>query len=178
MIVDKDAPENVLESYTFSFKYTGKLGELNTCLSTISLGATGCVADMKTMQTARLGIEMIVRRLITLTSFLPMLPSMFSPVHSTIKEDLSLQADRRYLEIHLFYTDNCPQEYEPPGFNKASSDMICFPSNDLWRPEGQLCGRMDSGYHTLVTLQPHLITANGRQRWPQSDFFKMDWTRA
>ncbi|KAN0083657.1 HORMA domain containing protein [Elaphomyces granulatus] len=131
VIVDKNAPENVLESYTFSFKYTGALGELNTCLSTISLGATGCVADMRTMQTARLGIEMIVRRLITLTSFLPMLPN------------------KRYLEIHLFYTDNCPQEYEPPGFNKASSDMICFPSNSLWRPESQLCGRLDSGYHTV-----------------------------
>jgi hypothetical protein len=85
VIVDKDAPENVLESYTFSFKYTGALGELNTCLSTISLGATGCVADMRTMQTARLGIEMIVRRLITLTSFLPMLPSMFSRFHSRIQ---------------------------------------------------------------------------------------------
>lgn len=49
---------------------------MDSRLASVSLESTGCVADMKTMQTARLGLEMIIRRLITLSTFLPILPSM------------------------------------------------------------------------------------------------------
>ena len=75
VFVDKDVPSNVLESYTFSFKYTGGLSDVNNRLASISLEQTGCTADMKTARTAKLGLEMIVRRLITLSTFLPILPS-------------------------------------------------------------------------------------------------------
>lgn len=77
ILVDKDAPENVLESYTFSFRYTRAEGDVNNCLESLSLEPMGCVADMKTAQTARIGLETIVRRLITLSAFLPTLPSTY-----------------------------------------------------------------------------------------------------
>ena len=77
ILVDKDAPEHVLESYTFSFRYTGAEGDVNNRLESLSLEQMGCVADMKTAQTARIGLETIVRRLITLSAFLPTLPSMY-----------------------------------------------------------------------------------------------------
>lgn len=77
ILVDKDAPENVLESYTFSFRYAGAEGDVNNRLESLSLEPMGCVADMKTAQTARIGLETIVRRLITLSAFLPTLPSMY-----------------------------------------------------------------------------------------------------
>lgn len=54
---------------------------MDSRLASISLESTGCAADtadMKTVQTARLGLEMIIRRLITLSTFLPILPSMLS----------------------------------------------------------------------------------------------------
>lgn len=75
ILVDKDTPENVLESYTFSFKYTGAAGDMNSRLERLSIDPVGCVADMKTAQTARIGLETIIRRLITLSAFLPTLPS-------------------------------------------------------------------------------------------------------
>jgi meiosis-specific protein len=150
VIVDKDAPDQVLESYTFSFKYSGGLGDLDRTLASVSLNTSGCVADMKTVQTARLGLEMIVRRLITLSSFLPILPSTPSFCSQRFQPVLIDKLDKRFLEIHLHYTENCPLEYEPPGFNTAVGDSIRFPLNANWRRESQLCGAMDSGYHTLV----------------------------
>ncbi|KAG2418035.1 hypothetical protein HFD88_001135 [Aspergillus terreus] len=131
ILVDKDAPENVLESYTFSFKYTGVSGNMNTCVQSLTIDPVGCTADMKSAQTARVGLETIVRRLITLSAFLPVLPN------------------KRNLGIHLFYTDDCPPDYEPPGFSAAKSDTIKYPFGANWRKESQSCGFMDSGWHTV-----------------------------
>lgn len=80
ILVDKNKPSNVLESYTFSFKYSGSAGDVNRRLESLSLDPVGCIADMKTAQSARAGLEMIVRRLITLSAFLPTLPSTLGPV--------------------------------------------------------------------------------------------------
>ena len=74
VFVDKNEPTNVLESYTFSFKYTGDVRDMNSRLASISLESVG-TADMQTFRTARHGLETIIRRLITLSTFLPMLPS-------------------------------------------------------------------------------------------------------
>lgn len=131
VLVDKDMPTNVLESYTFTFKYTGGPGDMSSRLESLSLHPVGCVADMKTAQSARMGLEMIVRRLITLSAFLPNLPN------------------KRNLGIHLFYTENCPPGYEPPGFSVAADHTIKYPLNDNWMKESQSCGIMDSGYHTV-----------------------------
>nr|XP_001393148.2 meiosis specific protein Hop1 [Aspergillus niger CBS 513.88] len=131
ILVDKDAPENVLESYTFSFRYTGVDNDVNNRLESLSIEPMGCVADMKTAQTARIGLETIVRRLITLSAFLPTLPN------------------KRSLGVHLFYTEDCPPDYEPPGFNGAEDDTIKFPLNENWKRESQSCGQMNSGRHTV-----------------------------
>jgi hypothetical protein len=75
VVADKAEPDNVLESYTFTFKYTGGAGQLNSRLESLSIEPVGYVADIKSAQTARMGLESIVRRLITLSAFLPTLPS-------------------------------------------------------------------------------------------------------
>ncbi|RHZ69383.1 hypothetical protein CDV55_102220 [Aspergillus turcosus] len=131
ILVDKDKPENVLETYTFTFKYSRGSGGVNSRLESLSINPVGCVADLKTAQTARVGLETIVRRLITLSTFLPNLPN------------------KRNLGIHLFYTDDCPPEYEPPGFTGAMNDTIRYPLNENWRKETQSCGAMNSGWHTV-----------------------------
>ncbi|RMJ22644.1 meiosis specific protein Hop1 [Aspergillus sp. HF37] len=131
ILVDKETPSNVLESYTFSFKYSGAPGDVDSHLESLALDPVGCVADMKTAQTARTGLEMIVRRLITLSAFFPTLPN------------------KRSLGIHLFYTEDCPREYEPPGFATAANDTINYPLNETWRKESQSCGVMDSGFHAV-----------------------------
>ncbi|KAK2802102.1 hypothetical protein FQN50_007466 [Emmonsiellopsis sp. PD_5] len=133
IFVDKDKPSQILESYTFTFKYTGGPNDVNSRLASISLDATntGCTAEMKTLRTAQRGLEMIIRRLITLSAFLPILPS------------------QRYMEIHLFYTDTSPPGYEPPGFKTAEHDDLLFAQNELWSRETQSCGAMDTGIHSV-----------------------------
>ncbi|KAJ0425172.1 HORMA domain-containing protein [Aspergillus carlsbadensis] len=131
IVADKAEPDNVLESYTFTFKYTGGAGQLNSRLESLSIEPVGYVADIKTAQTARMGLESIVRRLITLSAFLPTLPN------------------KRALGIHLFYTEDCPPEYEPPGFAGARDGTINYPLTENWQKESQACGTMDSGWHTV-----------------------------
>lgn len=84
-----EAPSNILESYTFSFKYTGKPGDADNRLESLSLDQVGCVADMKSAQTARTGLEMIVRRLISLSTFLPALPSIYLPIYVLYTQPLT-----------------------------------------------------------------------------------------
>lgn len=56
--------------------------------------------------------------------------------------------DKRNLGVHLFYTEDCPSEYEPPGFAMSTDEMLKYPLNENWQRESQLCGDMDSGCHT------------------------------
>jgi meiosis-specific protein len=74
VIVDKSNPQNVLESYTFTFKYKGSLGPLENRLESISLRESGFEANLDTMKTARVGLEMLVRRLIVLSALMPTFP--------------------------------------------------------------------------------------------------------
>ncbi|KAL2809897.1 HORMA domain-containing protein [Aspergillus granulosus] len=131
IVADKEEPDNVLESYTFSFKYTGGAEKLNSRLESLSIEPVGYVTDVKSAQTARVGLESIVRRLITLSAFLPTLPN------------------KRALGIHLFYTEDCPPGYEPPGFAGARDGTINYPLTENWQKESQACGTMDSGWHTV-----------------------------
>ncbi|KAL1964046.1 hypothetical protein VTN77DRAFT_7592 [Rasamsonia byssochlamydoides] len=133
VFVDKNAPENVLESHTLSFKYSGGLGDCDNRLASVSLESTGlnCVAHLHTAKKARVGLEMMIRRLILLNTFLPELPN------------------KRFLGVHLFYTEDCPAEYEPPGFSRANDDSMCFPLDQEWKRETISLGTMDGGYHTV-----------------------------
>lgn len=56
--------------------------------------------------------------------------------------------DKRHLGIHMFYTEDCPHEYEAPGFDMATSDLISYPFNESWSKISQSMGTMDSGCHT------------------------------
>ncbi|EDN08718.1 predicted protein [Histoplasma mississippiense (nom. inval.)] len=129
VFVDKTESSHVLESYTFTFKYIGGCkqkgagDDIGKRLSSVVLESTGCTADMKTVRTARRGLEMIVRRLITLSE--------------------------RYMEIHLFYTEGSPPEYEPPGFKTAEHNDLLFAQNELWSRETQSCGAMETGIHSV-----------------------------
>ncbi|KAL4867754.1 hypothetical protein BDV12DRAFT_170783, partial [Aspergillus spectabilis] len=131
IITDQGAPDNVLESYTFSFRYNEGLGDLPKRLESLSIEPCGYVADMKSAQTARVGLEMIIRRLIALSAFLPTLPN------------------KRSLGVHLFYTEDCPADYDPPGFKGARDGTINYPLTENWKRVTQPCGKMESGWHTV-----------------------------
>ncbi|KMU76345.1 hypothetical protein CISG_01079 [Coccidioides immitis RMSCC 3703] len=56
---------------------------------------------------------------------------------------------KRFLHIHLFYTEDCPLEYEPPGFKNSALEDIRFPRIEHWTKETQSCGTMDGPYHRV-----------------------------
>ncbi|KAI1940353.1 hypothetical protein LOY94_004878 [Ophidiomyces ophidiicola] len=126
---DKEKPLHVLESYTFTFAY--KFEGLEKALTSVSFSNGNCSMEMGTFRSAKVGLEMIIRRLITLSTILPSLPS------------------KRFLHVHLFYNENCQPEYEPPGFESTEFECISYPQIENWTKETQSCGSMDGPYHRV-----------------------------
>ncbi|KAI9867808.1 MAG: DNA binding protein [Trichoglossum hirsutum] len=110
IFLDKDNPEDIAESYTFSFKYQGDLGHGTRRLS--GMGMAGPSGQSITLRSARDKLQGFLRSLCAITSLLPALPA------------------ERYLTIRLYYTDDCPPEYEPPGFKKCESNSMYFSESE------------------------------------------------
>ncbi|EFW21323.1 conserved hypothetical protein [Coccidioides posadasii str. Silveira] len=147
---DRNTPLQVLESYTFTFAYKvdGKHKVAN--LASVSLDNGKCTMEVGTLRSAKVGLEMIIRRLITLSTILPNLPCT-DPKKSVIRFCLPLTNDtaKRFLHVHLFYTEDCPLEYEPPGFKNSALEDIRFPRIENWTKQTQSCGMMDGPYHRV-----------------------------
>ncbi|KAJ9635129.1 hypothetical protein H2199_008615 [Coniosporium tulheliwenetii] len=130
-----DKPNDVVETYTFTFNYI-KSADKSTTLA--SLEMQGPRGQSVTVFSASHALQMFIRRVIALCGTLPDLP------------------ERRYLTMHLFYTDDCDPEYEPPGFEASQNTQIRFPENGAWQKTTQSCGTMDAGFHTVSLKVSHL----------------------
>ena len=53
----------------------------------------------------------------------------------------------RFLTLHLSYNNDCPIDYDPPGFLPAEADTMYVPDTDLWRMSRCWGGQMNSGCH-------------------------------
>ncbi|GMF79549.1 unnamed protein product [Aspergillus oryzae] len=136
ILVDKDAPQNVLESYTFSFKYAGGSGNVDSCLESLSIDPVDYVADMRSAQSARVGLETIVRRLITLSTFLPTLPRPDpegSEVLPTVPSDIE-------------YTDEVPRADDIGFVDEPSNLRRTEAGNDHLALDQSLTYRDDSSF--------------------------------
>ncbi|KAI9780742.1 MAG: DNA binding protein [Geoglossum umbratile] len=128
IFVDKSKPEDIAESYTFNFKYQGDLEHGTRCLSGMDMASPP--GPVITLRSARDGLQMFIKHLCTMTSLFPRLPL------------------ERYLNIRLYYTDDCPPEYEPPGFKKCETNSMYFSeSKDLKVVKGSI--DMDTGVHKI-----------------------------
>lgn len=74
VITDTECPTNVLESYTFSFNYTGGPNDASSRLASLSIDPVDYAADLGSVHSAMTDTEMIVRRLISLSAYMPNLP--------------------------------------------------------------------------------------------------------
>lgn len=84
---------------------------------------------------------------------------------------------KRYLEIHLFYTDDCPQEYEPRGFTPASHNHVVYPSNEHWAKETQSCGTMGGGFHRYsLCNEPYADTVTNGNKSVGLKVTSLKWT--
>lgn len=68
---------------------------------------------------------------------------------------LQPSADRRYLNVHLYYTDDCPKEYEPPGFKPVHDLKQLWTSDNNWIKGTSTCGPSSLGYHSYVDYTSH-----------------------
>ncbi|GAA6000946.1 hypothetical protein JCM10207_007337 [Rhodosporidiobolus poonsookiae] len=146
--LDPDHPSDLVECYTFTFSYeTDEQGNkhpelvVQNQLSGMVIsqsGASGFAA--KPDQPRKEGevkrqVQQMIKNLITSTQLLDELPR------------------RRFLTIRLFYTDETPDEYEPPCFKPVS---IAVPGYTLSTPlvsdvpDFGTLGSLSTGYHGVA----------------------------
>ncbi|KAH0562398.1 hypothetical protein GP486_002908 [Trichoglossum hirsutum] len=128
IFLDKDNPEDIAESYTFSFKYQGDPRRGTRRLS--GMGIAGPSGQSISLGSARDKLQGFLRSLCTITSLLPALPA------------------ERYLTIRLYYTDDCPPEYEPPGFKKCEGNPMYFSETEDLKVAKESV-EMKTGIHTV-----------------------------
>ncbi|KAI5841344.1 HORMA domain-containing protein [Morchella snyderi] len=127
--VDKEHPEIIVESYTFSFSYREK--EDGT--STIRLRVTDINGRGVTVEDANKNLQLMMRRLIVITQNLPPLP------------------DQRWLTIRLHYLDHTPSDYNPPSFVRVSANAtpLQFHQNNANDIERLEVGSLNAGFHAI-----------------------------
>ncbi|RPB07219.1 HORMA-domain-containing protein [Morchella conica CCBAS932] len=127
--VDKEHPEIIVESYTFSFSYREK--EDGT--SAIGLRVTDINGRGVTVEDANKNLQLMMRRLIVITQNLPPLP------------------DQRWLTIRLHYLDHTPSDYNPPSFVRVSANAspLQFHENDANDIERLEVGSLNAGFHAI-----------------------------
>jgi meiosis-specific protein len=147
---DPDKPEEILESYTFSFSYTQATSKDAASRSvTMNLAIDDSVAT--TFESSKNAAKQMMRRLIYITEDLDQLPGR-SPSHSKSPHSFIFHADllveSRIVSMRLFYTDDCPSDYEPQGFANYDGDSPYFRETELVKVLTQGCNTVRTGYHS------------------------------
>jgi meiosis-specific protein HOP1 len=139
IILDKHKPSNVLESYTFKFTY--KERRLDGMVVSSEHGKLISLRD------ARSSLATLNRYIKSLTEDLPDLPRKLLRDSTDCCSHFKAT---RFLTVHVFYTDDCPQEYIAPGFRPSRDYSIVVPHNDLWRMVASEAVDGNFGYYRFV----------------------------
>lgn len=116
-------PLQVLEKYTYDFYYGDE--------TVVKFGMPNGTTEVS-FDNVRSDIRSVIRRIIELDRILPRLP-----------------ADR-YMAVQLHYTDDKPDEFQPPGFQAASSTIFEVHSDRGWRPVETKFGGITTHDHKSV----------------------------
>ncbi|KAF8201578.1 HORMA domain-containing protein [Pholiota molesta] len=143
--LDTKDPTNIVEAYTFNFKYH-KVPGSDIFIPVMSL------ADMQkkntedpletaikkgkppTLKDVKMSVKALLKTLIQAISNMDVLPR------------------RRFATFKVFYTEETPIEYEPPHFEPgdAEKDKWFFMTHDLDEvPERTSIGKIDTGHHSV-----------------------------
>ncbi|TFK42379.1 HORMA domain-containing protein [Crucibulum laeve] len=142
-------PSNIVEAYTFNFQYHTFPGT-NTVMPIMSLGAglrnmsltenRDPVAEAvkkgrpPTLKEVKKSVKALLKTLIHVISQMDALPK------------------RRYATFKVFYTDETPDDYEPPQFQAgdAEKDKWFFMTHDLDEvPDKWNIGKLRTGHHSV-----------------------------
>ncbi|ORY13070.1 HORMA domain-domain-containing protein [Clohesyomyces aquaticus] len=132
---DPEQPLNVFELYTFTFHYTPSEHGENVISGMEVAGPHG---QKTTVKTAKLAMHTLIRSIVQLCGTMPALP------------------ESRFVRMHLLYTDDRPDNYEPPGFHKATDDRIFFPDAS-WKQTSSNCGTRDLGFYKVSLKISHIL---------------------
>ncbi|MCJ1432931.1 DNA binding protein [Xylographa pallens] len=149
IILDKDKPSEIIESYTFTIKYFTDPETSSRQLVGLTVSSPG--GEPVTIVDVRLGLKTIWKHLSHTVESLPELPP------------------QRYLTIHLFYTDDCDPSYHPPLFKPSNDLRVLVPHNDQWQMTEVAAGQLDTGYHQVALKIGHLKAVDSSETGIEED---------
>ncbi|KAJ5779731.1 hypothetical protein N7457_007451 [Penicillium paradoxum] len=153
VMADKDSPNKVLESYTFTFENFGERGPADRRTNGPRMDFVSIHDDRASMRSMILDAKALTRRLITLCTESPPLPN------------------ERSLGVHIFYKPECPGLYDVSGFSDAQDDTIEYPQTAYWKRTTRFYGTIDSGFHTVGLRVNSLISTSpgGDAHFPSAE---------
>ncbi|KGO59732.1 DNA-binding HORMA [Penicillium expansum] len=142
IIANKDLPNKVLESYTFTFDNFGERGTADRLTNGPRMDFVSPHEDRASMRNMIFEGKALIRRLITMCAESPALPN------------------ERSLGIHVFYKPECPASYDVHGFADSQDDTIEYPRTSYWERTRRFYGSIDSGFHTVGLRVNSLISTS------------------
>ncbi|KDR73549.1 hypothetical protein GALMADRAFT_617548 [Galerina marginata CBS 339.88] len=146
--LDNKDPNNIVEAYTFNFKYHALPG------SDVSIPVMSLVGGQdKKKAYAEDPVARAIRngKAPTLKDVKMSVKAMLKTLIQTMHHMDSLPR-RRFATFKVFYTDETPSEYEPPNFQAGDveKDKWFFMTHDLDEiPERCSIGKIDTGHHSI-----------------------------
>ncbi|KAL0563844.1 hypothetical protein V5O48_018218 [Marasmius crinis-equi] len=148
--LDNKDPNNIIEAYTFNFRYHTIAGT-NTTIPIMSLGDDLNKLSLKDGMNDPLIDSAKKGKIPTLKDVKKSVKTLLKTLISSMVQ-MDVLPKRRYASFKLFYTDDTPPEYEPPHFKPGNyeKDKWHFMTHDFDEaPDKWSIGRIDSGYHSV-----------------------------
>ncbi|KAI0092965.1 HORMA domain-containing protein [Irpex rosettiformis] len=168
--LDNDDPNNIVEAYTFNFRYhtipgtnvTVPVMSLGDDLMNLSISGRGKKSDpvsdatrkgkVPTLGEVKRSLKTLIKNLIQATTQMDALPSIQPLISVVLYSTLSPQTGRRYATFKLYYYDHTPDDYEPPYFRAGDSkkDKWFFSTHEQTEvPEKCSIGQVQTGWHAV-----------------------------
>ncbi|KAF8637324.1 hypothetical protein AX17_002826 [Amanita inopinata Kibby_2008] len=151
--LDSKDPNNIVEAYTFNFRYQSIPGT-DATVPILSLGDD--LQKLSLEGQTRQGKDPVTEAV--LKGRVPTLREVKKSVKSLLKTlihamtQMDVLPKRRYATFKIFYTEKTPADYEPPHFQAgdAERDKWYFMTHDLDEvPDRWSIGRVSTGHHTV-----------------------------
>ncbi|KGO73304.1 Zinc finger, FYVE/PHD-type [Penicillium italicum] len=158
IIANKESPNKVLESYTFTFDNFGERGTADRLTNGPRMDFVSPHEDRANMRNRIFEGKSLIRRLSKMCAESPALPN------------------ERSLGIHVFYKPECPGSYDMHGFSDSQDDTIEYPRTSYWERR-RFYGKVDSGFHTRVGLRVNSLISTspgGEAHFPLAEEAKDD----
>ncbi|KAG2020134.1 hypothetical protein CC2G_005502 [Coprinopsis cinerea AmutBmut pab1-1] len=151
--LDSKDPKNIVEAYTFNFKYH-KIPGTDTMAPVMTLGND--LENMSLNGSSHRPKDPVAEavhqgRLPTLREVKKSVKTMMKTLIQAITHMDELPR-RRFATFKLFYTDATPDDYEPPNFNTGDfeKDRWYFMTHNLDEvPDKFSVGKVDCGFHSV-----------------------------